>query len=495
MTDTGQNRSGGHGRTAAKGMAWVALSLVIVKLLSFGSQIILGHVLAVETYATFAIVTAASVFVAGFQNAGISQALIQRQNEFDNLLPQYSAFALYFGVIGGVLFLIVGAYFQIIYDLNGLFLVITVSSLSIPLVAINTIYVARLSIRYQFRAINLIDIVKSLFYYVALILGAIVGLEIFTVACAAMVGALAHLFLLARRVPEVRIARRLSLRAFWSIAHTLRWVIFSSFLVALAMNADYLVLGKLLSKEELGYYFFGFLVVTNLTILMSAGINQTLLPIFSRINNDLVEIRRQFVRMSGAIGTVMGLLCIGIVGIGPAAVHWIWGGKWDGAQIVIISIAATLPIRLLATVAGVGFQARGAWSVRAAILLIEALVLVICALAGATWGGLPGAAIAVAGQRAVSGLLAFPIFSSLLGLGIGHSVKFVVRLIGPYVLSISLLFLMEPSRHGQIDSVAMAAQTIGETILAIAVFLIGTFLFNRDLVKALILLIVSWGRP
>ena len=494
MSEVGPKRSGGHGRTAARGLAWVALSLVMVKLLSFGSQIILGHVLAVETYAMFAIVTAASVFVVGFQNAGVSQALIQRHSEFDDLLPQYSAFALYFGVIGMALFLVVGAIFQTIYGLNGLFLVIAVTSLSIPLIAVNTIFVARLSIKYQFRAISFIDILKSLIYYGALILAAIGGLEIFTVACATVVGALTHLLLLAQRVPDVRISARLGFRAFWSIAYRLRWVILSGFLVALAMNADYLVLGRLLSQEDLAFYFFGFVVVTNVTILMSAGINQTLLPIFSKLNNDVPELRRQFFRMSGAISILAGILCIGIVGVGPGGVHLIWDGKWDGAQIAILAVAAVQPVRLLATVAGVGFQARGAWSVRAAILLVESLVLVICAWAGATWGGLPGAAIAVAGQRVLSGLLSFPIFSSLLGLELGRTVKFILRLIGPYVLAIGLLFLMAPSRHGQIDSVAMAVQTIGETTLAIAVFVGGTFLLNRDLLKALVVLVVSRRR-
>jgi PST family polysaccharide transporter len=259
------------------------------------------------------------------------------------------------------------------------------------------------------------------------------------------------------------------------------------------MNVDYLILGMFLPSSDLGYYFFGFVLVANVTGLLATGISQTLLPILSRISHDSREVSRQFFRISGAISILAGILCIGLIGLGPLGVHWVWGGKWDGAHFVILCIAAILPVRLLATVARVGLEARGKWLLCATLLMIEALILGVCAWFGAVWGGLQGAAVAVAVQRAFSGLVAFPIFSHLLGVKPRRTLEFILRLLGPYGAAIGLLLLLSPSRHGESYELEVVLHASVETALAMAIFVVGAFVLNKNLLKAMVGLVVARG--
>ena len=476
------------GRIAAKGMAWSAVALGFSRLLSFFSQIALGHLLAVETYAVFALVATTMIFVAGFQNSGVAKAMIQQHERLDELLPEYSAFAIRTGLAGCVLLIGLGAILQNFYEAPGLFQILLLHSVSIPLISLTTILTGVLSIQLAFRSINVVEIKRSLIYYAVLVCGAALGTEGYTMALAVLVASMAQLAMLLRVAP-VKVRVRLSVARFRALAWQLRWVISSAFLVTLGMNGDYLVLGKLLEPDELGYYFFGFILIANVTVLLAATANQTLLPVFSRLKDDLPALQRQLLLSSGAITLLACILSIGLVGLGAVVVHLIWGGKWDGAIVVVLSIATIQPIRLTATVGGVLLEAQAAWAVRLATLIFDAALILVCAFLGGWLGGLSGAAIAVAIQRALSGLVAFPLGARRIGID-GRSIgRFWFRCFGPYMATIGALFLVAPSRYSEADSLAVVLRAAMETGGALAVFLVANWAFNRDLLLAIAALI------
>ncbi|MFW2541544.1 oligosaccharide flippase family protein [Primorskyibacter sp. 2E107] len=477
------------GRTAAHGMAWTALSLIISKGLSFVSQIALGYLLAVETYAVFALLTTALIFVNGFQNSGVGKVLISKHDELEELLPTYSAFALWLGLIGMAIFLVVGLVFEQIYEIRPLFWMIALAGLSLPLKAISTIYIATMSIDYRFRDISLIEVKRSFFYYAVLVGAAALGSEGYTMAVAMAAAGGFAVWLMKRSAPKTKISWRLAPRTFLRMLVELRWVLISAFLMALGMNGDYLVLGDMLSPEELGYYYFGFVVLVNLTTMISVGLNQTLLPLFSKLKHDMPQLRRQYLRIGGATTLLMSLLCIAVIGFGPTMIHLVWGGKWDPSIMVIVTVAVALPIRLMSNLAGVVFESQGAWGWRLTVLLWDASFVVFCAWIGATLGGMNGAAAAVAGQRLFSGLLAFPLAARLIGLSMPRVGGFFARCFTIYLAIVAVLLMIDPWRHVTMHEDAAILLSLTETIVAALVFLAANWMINRELVTAMISLI------
>lgn len=470
------------GRHAARGMAWVSIALVFAQALSLLSQIVLGSILPVEAYAVFGLAASALALVAGFQNPAVSKILIHDYSRFQDLVPQYSAFAFQFGLIGMVVLLVIGFAFEAIYPAQlQLFWVIALSSLIIPIAPLNTIRVASLSTQYRFREINVNDMQRSLFYYAILILVALAGAGVYSIALAMLAGTIVQYFLLRRRTLDLDIRFQLPPREFAAILRKHWIVIATAFLVVLSMRSDQLALGRLIDPRTLGFYTFGFLIVTSVTIPVSAGINQVFLPVFARLKSAPNLLRRETIRLSGAVVMLGAAICVVLVGTSASLTHVLWGGKWDGAQVVITVLSLAMPFRFLATIAAAGLEARGLWNQRAALLGFETVFLLFAAAIGAHFGGLFGAIVGAAIQRLVSGLMGFGVLAHQIQLSSSEVLGRALRLYLPFVLSVVLLFLFDPVRHGHDDGFWALIRAFGETAVALALYLLLALGLNRDL--------------
>lgn len=482
-------------RRGAVGMLWVTLALLFSKGLSFFSQIVMGYVLPVEAYAVFGLAGTAVALIAGFQNSGVAKALIQKHEQCDKLFPTYSAFSFLFGIFGALILAVVAVVFDQLYGMPDLKWVLWLTCLSVPFIAINTTLIASLSVQYRFKDINVTDMRRSLIYYGVLIAAAVMGAGAYSMALAAVVGALAAHILLLRVVDASSRYFAVTLECFIELVMALRWVLLSGFLVALAMRADFIVVGKVLSTEEFGYYAFGFMLVTSLTLPISTGINQVLMPILSRLQKRLHELKHQLQRFSSAIVLLGSMLCILILGVGSALVHDVWGGKWDDAQLIINALVVAMPFRFLATISGVGFEATGQWRWRNSILALEALMLFVFAYVGAYFYGVEGAIVAVISQRVMSGLLGYMLLIGSISQDVIKTLIFYLRLYLPFLISVLLLFYFSPTRHGYGGGISVLASCAIETMVSLAAFLVAVFIFNRnDALLALRIIKSRFGR-
>jgi len=75
----------------------------------------------------------------------------------------------------------------------------------------------------------------------------------------------------------------------------------------------YFVLGRAISAESLGYYYFGFQLTANIGQLLAQGIGNTLFPIFTAMKQDRGALNRAFLRASSVIHFACSVLCLGVV--------------------------------------------------------------------------------------------------------------------------------------------------------------------------------------
>lgn len=470
----------GPGRSiAAKGMAWTGITVVLAKLMSIVSQIVLGHLLSVETYAVFAAATAALAFVSGFQNSGVGKVLVQRQSEYDRIAADFAGLAFYLGAAGSIVLLLIAFGLSAGYGMPDLLPILAISSITIPIISINSIYTARQSIALSFKTISLYSTIYTALYYLALLLSAYLGSKSFSVALATLFAAVAIHVVYVRRMGLLAINFRFSLSTFWSGLGTLKWTMLSSYIFGFTQSGDYIVLGRFFDKEQLGYYYFGFMLTANIGLLLSLAISQTLMPIFSKIKDDPVRLKRAFVQASETIAFLSSIICLGIVAVAPEAVHSIWAGKWDPSIFVAVAMAVTFPLRVLASMAAVALEARGRWRQRTMLLVYDALGIMIFAALGAWLGALAGAAIAVALHRGITGLLAFPVAMKALEFRYGDIGCYFVQSAVPFFPIVALVIGFKQwlgPVSGVVDQLLVAAGVAGA---AIAVFLAVTFLTNR----------------
>lgn len=436
-----------NSQIALRGALWAIVSIAATKGMSIISQVVLGHILPIETFAVFALVTSALALTTGFRNSGAQKYLIHRHEDFDTLSASFFAFSLVFGCMGGLALIVIGGIYSISYSIDALWPVIAISALTIPLGALNAIYFARLSVDLKFSKISLIQIAHSLIYYIVLLTIAYLGAGAFSVAVATLTALLFQLYLSRQVAEEIDIRYSLALKEFLSIFSMLKWTILASILFGLSQSGDYLSLGYVLTAKELGQYYFGFMLTANVGLLVASGIAQTFLPLFSRMKADATGLRRAVQRSTVVVLSSGNALCLVIIGCLPLAVSAIWGGKWDSSVFTALVLASTFPVRLLASVAATVLEAKGLWKTRCAVLSGDAGSLVLLAAIGGLLGGLPGASIAVAAQRGLSGIIAYSVAMKVLKAPIATAFTELTKSAIPFMVSATYLFWTSPDRH------------------------------------------------
>jgi O-antigen/teichoic acid export membrane protein len=252
-------------------------------------------------------------------------------------------------------------------------------------------------------------------------------------------------------------------------------------LSALAIRADFLVLSSELNTTDLGFYYFGFMLVMSLTALISSGINRTLLPIFAKHITSTSAFQKQFFSVATGIATVSSCMSLLIIIFGPYLMHHVWDGKWDGSAVVVIMAAVFIPIRMMNVIAHTTLEAKGEWLASMFLSLIEIIVLVVFVYIGVALGGLFGACIGTALQRIISSFVSFPFVCLRMNISVADIIFFFIRAFVPFLLSIFVYVYGE-----QFYSVAGNFEPTGFEVGSFAVtscfsWLLLTLMFNHSL--------------
>ena len=459
----------------------MSLSVLFTKATLFVMQIALGFFLSARDYSVFAVVSVALTFVAGLQNAGASKILIQRQDHYQVLVKDYTDFSLYMGVIGSLAMIVLGLIFGRFYRNPELFYVIGLSALSVPFASLISIQFARLSIDLRFRDLCIIDFYVAAAQAAIVIGSAYLGARYYSIGIGLVAATILRYFLYGRITPTRTASFGLSAPQFWALLGQVKWLIVTAFLTGIAQQGDYFVLGRAISPESLGYYYFGFQLTANIGQLLAQGIGSTLFPIFAAMKQNEEALRRAFLRSSAVIHFACSVLCLGLVGFAPWLMHFVWQGKWDMAIVTAVAIALTLPMRMLSPIGAVTLDSFGKWRLRTALLVLDSCTMMLAALIGAYVDDLRGASIAVAAQRLCSGMVDFSFAVRTLGGRPRAVAGFAARAFFPFWLPAAALvyFDLHAVLTPDLHAAFLAAL---HTATAIGIFIAMVFLIERRVI-------------
>lgn len=476
------------GASATSGMIWMSVSVLLTKAMLFIMQIVLGFILDARDYSIFAVVSVALTFVAGLQNAGASKMLIQRQEHYQSLVRDYTDFALYMGLMGALVLLALGFIFGQFYRNPELFYVIGLSAFSVPITSLISIQFARLSIDLRFRQLCFIDFWVALLNVAVVLITAFLGARYYSIALGLVASTLLRYVLNRTITQTLRPAFSLSMDKFLAILGQVKWLILTAFLTGLSQQGDYFVLGRAISPESLGYYYFGFQLTANIGQLLAQGVGSTLFPIFTAMKGNLKALRGAVLRASSVIHFACSVLCLGVVGLGPWLIHLVWRGKWDMAIVTTVAVALTLPMRMLSPMGGVTLDSFGHWRLRTALLLLDSVTMMAAALIGAHLGDLQGASIAVALQRLGSGLVDFSFATRILGGRIADIVSFSCRSFIPFWIPAGALVYLQILQPAEGTAVQAGLHAALLTLAAIAAYAVIEYAVDRPVIREIVAL-------
>jgi hypothetical protein len=144
----------------------------------------------------------------------------------------------------------------------------------------------------------------------------------------------------------------------------------------------YVVLGKLLTQETMGYYFFAYQITAQVGTLLAFNLQMVLMPVLAKLNEHRERQGAAFVRVLRGLTLVGSFLCMGIASVMDPLEHLIWRGKWHEAVMAVVIFGVFYPWRVGFAVTCAAMMAQGRFKFYSMTAWFEGIVLTIAAAVG-----------------------------------------------------------------------------------------------------------------
>jgi PST family polysaccharide transporter len=373
------------------------------------------------------------------RDMGTSDAVIQRQNLTQRLLATTFWANVAFGAIAGLLLFLAARLLADFYTTPRLTPVVELMALSFLISGPGIVHQALLTRDLAFRQLALVETGATIAGSVVAIVAAVAGAGVYClVAQMIAISGLTTIGVWAasRWRPSFEFALD-DLRAIRSFTSN---IVGYNILNYVARNADYLLIGRYLGAESLGYYTLAYSLLLFPLQMFTYSISRVTFPAYSAIQNDPLRIGRGYLRVAGVIASIVFPLMCGLLVLCDCFVYVVYGKTWSPAIPVIAVLAPVGMVQSIAALNGGIFKARGRADLQLRLELISTIAVVASFAIGLQWG-----IVGVASGYAIAevGLLGYPMFAftlRLLGLRVADLVRAVWRPLGASaVMAIVLL--------------------------------------------------------
>jgi O-antigen/teichoic acid export membrane protein len=370
-------------RSLATGIAWSAAAKWSSQLISWGSFLVVTHILAPSD---FGLVGMAVLYYGLLQlvTDAFGTAVTTLRDLTDEQLAQMNSVALISGGLAWVLSCGVASPLGHFFKSPRLPLVVVAMSTMFLMSGLRMIPYSLLYRDTRFRLLSILDAVQAVAQALTMLVFVWLGFGYWTLVIGNIAGA-ATLAVLQISCRPHRFARpRLS-----SIRNALtfsRHIMVGSCSWYGYSNADFLVAGRVLGQTALGAYTLAWTLATLPLEKVTAIVTNVSFAYFSAAQKDLALLRRHLRILTEGLSLVTFPATIGLALVASDLIHLLFGAKWDGAIIPLEILAFYASLRcittLLPSILNVTGESRFVmWVMQGALVLMPMVFYV-----GSRWG-------------------------------------------------------------------------------------------------------------
>jgi PST family polysaccharide transporter len=248
-----------------------------------------------------------------------------------------------------------------------------------------------------------------------------------------------------------------------------------------ARNADYLLIGRFLGAQELGYYTLAYRILLFPIQNISSVIGRVMYPVFSSLQEDNKQFASAYLKVIANIALVTFPLMFGVIALARPFVLTFFGENWEPVILLVIIFAPVGLAQSIGTTVGSIYQAKGRadWMFRWGI--VSGTLVVTSFVVGLQWG-IIGVAVAYTIAALVLFFPSFAIPFSLIDMKFNQ----MIRVLKPLFFNSGLmfialiLFIQElPSSLSEVIVLAVS------TIVGITIYGLVSWFTNRDQLRTL----------
>jgi PST family polysaccharide transporter len=151
-------------------------------------------------------------------------------------------------------------------------------------------------------------------------------------------------------------------------------------------NLDYLLIGRLLGSEALGYYTLAYKLMLIPVRKIGGVISNTFLPAFSEIKNNKLSIKKYYLKVLGLIALVTFPMMGGLFIVAPEMILTVYGQNWIPVIYLIQILSITGAVQSIGTTVGIVLLSQGRSDISFKFNLFLIINLAIAMIIGMKWG-------------------------------------------------------------------------------------------------------------
>ncbi|MBV1918554.1 MAG: lipopolysaccharide biosynthesis protein [Sphingomonadaceae bacterium] len=384
---------------------WRSGTQIVGQLITWASTFLVIRILAPSDYGLYAMTSVVVVLLSLVNGYGLANALIQKRDVSPLLLRQlFGMLIVLNGTLATIQFFVaplVAAYYgqPLVTDILRAQALIYLTN---PFLALGY---AVLSRKMDFRKQAQVNLGSALMAAAAALTGAFLGLGVWTLVFAPMVGFAARAFGTAYAA-RIFIRPSFNFSGAWSLARYGSIVALGEFFWFLQTQADIVIAGRSFEPHLLGIYTTSLFLTQMFVSKFVPPINEVAFSAYSRVQSDKEAMSNGFLK-SIRIIMLAGLpFCLGLAASAEAVVQVVLGEKWLATAPVITILGFAMPFMTLHVLFGPAVNAAGRPGIDTRNSMLGAIILPLGFLAGVQWGVTGLAATWVIGYPLLAGLSA-----------------------------------------------------------------------------------------
>jgi len=366
-------------------LGWTAGGRLVAQVVAWGVTIVVMRILDPTDYGLLAMATVLTGFAGLFASLGLGGAVVHAR-EIDTATLR--------GVFGMVIAmncgLFVVVYFTapavaIFFGEDRLTAIIRVIAIQFLVGVIGVIPDSMLARELEFKRRALLELSASIVGAATTLALALAGWGVWSLVYGSLVGATWS----AVGLNFIRPFFHLPILAFRRLRELFAfggYVIMSRMLLYTYLQADMVIGGRFLGKEQVGYYSVGMHLASLPVQRISAILNEVAFPAFARIQDERERVARYLLQSIRLLSLLSFPVFWGIAAVAPEFVRVLLGDKWEPAILPLQLLALLMPIRMIGQLMPPTLQGIGQAKLVARNQLQACVVMVIAFLVGVRYG-------------------------------------------------------------------------------------------------------------
>jgi len=216
------------------------------------------------------------------------------------------------------------------------------------------------------------------------------------------------------------------------------YVFGTSFINYFNRNLDYLLIGRFLGSEALGYYTLAYKLMLVPVRKIGGVINNTFLPAFSEIKDNKLSIKKYYLNVLGLIALITFPMMGGLFVVAPEMILTVYGQNWVPVIILIQVLSITGAVQSIGTTVGTVLLSQGRSDISFKFNLFLIANLAIAMLIGMRWG-IVGVSYGVTIVSFYTFWISMYITGELINMSLKDLIKFIKK---PFIYTIFMMLIV-----------------------------------------------------